>query len=741
MTLSAKSELNADLYYKNTEDHLHDELKKLDLLIARRVALLRALRRTESGMPATKGLYISDVEVDELLDEAEVPLDKFRASTGFDKHIALFQQTIDEKIAGSIDREVTLTLPRLAALFALSPFELQTIVICLAPELRRKYDTLYAYVQDDITRKKPSVDLVLEILCASEEERWHARTAVFSDQAPLFRHTILHRIDDLGSPSGSSGLSQFLQLDRRIFHYLLDNHALDGRLAEYANWLVPSAHVTQAWTEPSLKARLTNLCRDRIAQLTSRRRPFVFYLQGPDGVGKRDLALGLCSQWGRPLLCIDMALLLGRQPDAAPVMRLLFREAQLSAAALFFSNCEILLQEDANAKVWMKTIVRMVGEYPNLTFLTGELPWKLHDGFDQENFCAVELELPDESVRQAVWEQVLRGIASKDRHSLAKELADQFRLTPKQINAATAWLTHQRVMAGEKAKVTRAELYAACRKQSHHKLAEMAVKIEPRYEWADLVLPPDKLEQLREFCSQLVHRRRVFGDWGFARKLARGRGISAIFAGPSGTGKTMAAEVIAHELRLDLYKIDLSSVVNKYIGETEKNLSRIFHEAEGSNAILFFDEADALFGKRTKISDAHDRYANVETSYLLQRVEEYEGIVILATNLRDNMDEAFTRRIRFIVDFPFPDSTSRKIIWQTHFPRETPVSDNMDYDWLALHLQITGGMIKNIVLNAAFYAAVNDDAVDMPHVLRGARREFEKTGKVWNGQLYIKSGQ
>jgi len=199
----------------------------------------------------------------------------------------------------------------------------------------------------------------------------------------------------------------------------------------------------------------------------------------------------------------------------------------------------------------------------------------------------------------------------------------------------------------------------------------------------------------------------------------------------------MAAEVIAHELQLDLYKIDLSSVVNKYIGETEKNLATIFHEAEASNAILFFDEADALFGKRTKIADAHDRYANIETSYLLQRVEAYDGIVILATNLRENMDEAFTRRIKCIVDFPFPDATSRKAIWQTHFPRETPVSDDLDYEWLAQQLQITGGNIKNIVLNAAFCAAANGGVINMTHVLHGTRREFEKIGKLWNDKSFV----
>jgi SpoVK/Ycf46/Vps4 family AAA+-type ATPase len=208
--------------------------------------------------------------------------------------------------------------------------------------------------------------------------------------------------------------------------------------------------------------------------------------------------------------------------------------------------------------------------------------------------------------------------------------------------------------------------------------------------------------------------------------------LSALFAGPSGTGKTMAGEVVSNELQLDLYKIDLSGVVSKYIGETEKNLSKIFDEAESSNAILFFDEADALFGRRTKVTDAHDRYANIETSYLLQKIETYEGMVILATNLRDNIDPAFTRRIRFLVEFPFPEAASRSQIWKAHFPAQAPTADDLDYAWLGDRLQVTGGHIKNIALNAAFLAAEDGAAIGMDHVLRGAQREFEKIGKVWN---------
>jgi hypothetical protein len=716
-------------FYQDSAAHLVDELRNLDVLIRRHIAALRPQRLAAQGMMASKGVYITHEEVDALLDQEGADDAQPRAVASDQP-----ETRIADKITASAKQGIFLSLPWVAQLFSLSPFEVQTLVVCLAPELQRKYDTLYAYLQDDITRKRPSVDLVLDVLCPSEAERWRARTAVFSDQAPLFRHGILHRVEDPRSPSGSSGLAQFLRLDQRMLHYLLENHVPDGRLVGYAAMLHPSGAIEQLLIDPALKSRLWNLCQRRLKQLGRQR--FVFYLQGPYGIGKRDLALGLCAQWGRPLLHVDMELLLACEPDIATALRLIFREGLLWDAAIYLNHCDALLQEDVKAKACMKTLARLADEYGQLTFMAGELPWSLQGIFDQDSFCAVELAMPDVSLRQIAWERALQHFRFTGGQSWTGELASQFRLTPGQIHDAAAWVAQRREMAGDEAEVTRSELYAACRKQSHHKLAELAVKIEPHYHWNDLVLPFDRRGRLRELCDQVAHRHRVFGDWGFGRKVGDGRGISALFAGPSGTGKTMAADVIAHELQLDLYKIDLSGVVNKYIGETEKNLAKIFHEAEASNAILFFDEADALFGKRTKISDAHDRYANIETSYLLQRVEAYEGVVILATNLRENMDEAFTRRIKFIVDFPFPDVASRKLIWQTHFPREAPVSDDLDYDWLAQQLQITGGSIKNIVLNAAFFAAADGGVIGMNHILRGARGEFEKIGKLWDDKAF-----
>jgi SpoVK/Ycf46/Vps4 family AAA+-type ATPase len=273
-----------------------------------------------------------------------------------------------------------------------------------------------------------------------------------------------------------------------------------------------------------------------------------------------------------------------------------------------------------------------------------------------------------------------------------------------------------------------ADLFAAAREQSGQDLAALARRIEPKYTWHDIVLPADPLAQLREICNQAKLRHLVYGTWGFDRKLSLGKDLNVLFSGPSGTGKTMAAEIIAHELELDLYKIDLSRVVSKYIGDTEKNLDRIFTAAESANAVLLFDEADTVFGKRSQVRDAHDRYANIEIGYLLQRMEEYEGTAILSTNTPANMDAAFIRRLKFHVEFPFPTEDDRRQIWQRHVPAEVPRSDDIDFGFLARQFNLAGGSIRNIVLNAAFLAAANDDVVCMRYMILATRREFQKMG-------------
>jgi AAA+ superfamily predicted ATPase len=724
-------------FYRENYEHLADVLRWLDLLLQLRVMEFRQRMQAPAAPAASaQGMYITHEHIDWLLYREEADAIEPPECIKLCQQLDTLQQEIDARVAATVERGIFLALPYLARIFALSALELQTLVICLAPELHRKYDTLYAYIQDDITRKKPSIDLVLDLLCDSAASRWQART-VFSDHAPLLRAGLLHRSDDPQSPSGSSGLAQFLQLDQRILNYILGNNALDGRLDGLVTLLSPLLTLEHVLVEPALKMQVLHFIHRHFAAPVAPLPPMVLYFQGPYGVGQRDLALGLCGQWDRPLLCLDMERMLAQEADAERLLRLVGRECLLQGAALFVDHVDAALHEDGKTKAMMKRLAQVVAEDSWLTFLAGEKPWSLQGLFGQAVFHAFTLPVPTVPVRKAAWERALADLTPPADLTWAGPLANQFRLTPRQIDDAAAWTAHTCVMRGASQDMTLADLYASCRSQSNRKLAELAQHITPRYGWEDIVLPQDKLVQLREICSHVTHRYRVFGDWGFDHKLSHGKGLSVLFAGPSGTGKTMAAEIMAHALQVDLYKIDLSGVISKYIGETEKNLAKIFQEAESSNAILFFDEADAVFGKRTKISDAHDRYANIETSYLLQKMEEYEGVVILATNLRENMDEAFTRRMRFIVELPFPDAASRQEIWQRHFPDEAPVRADLDYAWLAKQFQITGGNIKNIVLNAAFFAAGDGGVIGMEHVLCGARREFEKMGKLWHDVRFV----
>jgi hypothetical protein len=385
------------------------------------------------------------------------------------------------------------------------------------------------------------------------------------------------------------------------------------------------------------------------------------------------------------------------------------------------------LREDAAA--WTR-LLRALARDGGVIMLCGERAWP-PTGEVVTGTVTVPITPPDLERRRACWSAALA------RHDVAlagpdlDELAARFRLdvAPIEDAAAAARATAAlRRPAGDPAEVTLADAMAAARDRSGHELAALARRVRPRSGWADLVLPADAVGQLREVCDRARHRERVVGDWGFGRRGEHGLGTSVLFSGGSGTGKTTAAEIIAGELDLDLFTIDLSRVVSKYIGETEKSLGRIFDAARDANAVLLFDEADALFGKRSEVRDSHDRYANIEISFLLQRIEQYDGVAILATNLRQHLDEALLRRLAFSIPFPFPDEQSRRRIWEVVWP-DVPRASSVDLDLLAQRFALTGGNIRNIALAAAFLAAADGGVVRMDHLMHATRREYQKLGK------------
>jgi SpoVK/Ycf46/Vps4 family AAA+-type ATPase len=712
-------ELSCVSPFRNSVEHLFAELKRIDLLIASQVRRARQSQTRDD----LQGLYISEQEVDLLLAQplgmprwASIFPELDMQATESDGDQTRTQLT--ERIIASERAGISLRLVTLARTFELTQFDIEVVLICLAAEIDLRYERLYAYLQDDVTKKRPTVDLLLNLTCPSFSDKLLSRERFLSG-SPLVRHQIVVLLEDPAYPK-TQLLSRFAKLDDRIVNYLLGEDEIDSRLRPYLS-LIDSGHTPNNLGLPSdVRHSILNLL-DGYYQREAR---LNVYLQGPYGVGKRSLAEAFCQLAGRKLLLVDGEhLAAAADNEFVSIVQLVVRESILQEAALYWDRFDVLLSEEHHAA--RKALIHEIQQRSQIVFLAGEVTWEPAD-VAGTSFVRIELPRPAYAERLHCWEETISNAPNVD----SRALANKFSFTGGQIRdaACTAGnLARQR--NPEQPSLTTEIVLEACRLQSNHRLAKLAKLIRPHYTFADIVLPADRFRQLQEICQAIEHRSLVYDDWGFDAKLSLGKGMSVLFAGPSGTGKTMAAEVLARQLGLDLYKIDLSSMVSKYIGETEKNLSRLFAEAETSNAILFFDEADALFGKRSEVRDAHDRYANIEINYLLQKIEEYEGVVILATNLRKNMDEAFTRRIYSIIEFPLPGIEHRLQIWHGVWPSATPRGD-LDLEFMARRFELTGGNIRNIALAAAFLAAEEGGGVQMSHLIRATYQEFQKTGKV-----------
>lgn len=645
-------------------------------------------------------------------------LERDRGGPAFTVDEALFQKPLFDQSDNGNSK-----LAWIAAEYGLTVFDLDVILIALATEFDLGYEKVFAYLQDDITCKRPWLNLTLNLLCpigGREEGRKH-----FTPDAPLTKHGLLQLVPD---PNGRSGLASQLRLDEGLVNLLLDRKGLDRRLTAFCRLIDPVISLAEA----TIDGNLTRALQDQAAG----GRALKLHFLGGRGTGKRQTAEALAAQGNLKLLVVDIEHALAVAPDLGECLSLILREARFRQALLYMENLDILLSEERT--VTGRQFFKAVKEAAGTIVIAGEKQLDSSMRIQEVQFL-----VPESARRKTCWEDNLRqqGLAV-DAETLAT-LAGTFRLPAGEIaGAVIAAIDRARWRAAGQpqadsllpasAQPTADDLFACARARLSHNLAKFARKINPKYDWADLVLPADQLSQLREICTRYKYQNVVYGEWGFGRKLSLGKGLNALYSGHPGTGKTMAAEVIAGELHLDLYQIDLSQVVSKYIGETEKSLNRIFHEALASSAILFFDEADALFGKRTEVKDSHDRYANIEVSYLLQKMEEYDGIAILATNLRQNIDVAFLRRMQFIVEFPFPDEEHRKRIWEVVFPREAPIAGDVDFALLARSIRLAGGNLKSIGLAAAFYAASDGGVIQHQHLMRAARREFQKLGQSWN---------
>ncbi len=576
-----------------------------------------------------------------------------------------------------------------AARLGLDEIDAAVLAVCAAPELNPAYGRLYAYLHDDVTRKLPSPGLVARLVAGDGLEPGEV-LARFGRDAPLRRVGALRLLDERGqTPIAERAVKVADPVAALLLGADLDDLGGGARLRREP---VPVADPGRVTVVTELRALIA--CDTHLPLLVI----------GPDSPPLLAAALGT------PLLLVD-AVDTG-DPD-------LMRDARLAAALEGRRVCVEGLEglEPAARRSAVRALGGM-GERALLCGLTSDAAVALGD----RTAIIVEVPAPTFAERRAAWSEHT-GLAD------VEDVAAKFRLSMGQIADAAEVARHTAAVEGLDAPEPR-HLDLGARRASSGRLGELAVRLDPAFGWEQLVLPEKPLEVLHSISAYLRHRDLVIGEWGYGRTVARTQGIKTLFAGESGTGKTMAAQVLARDLGLELFRLDLATVVSKYIGETEKNLDRIFGAAEGSNAILFFDEADALFGKRSEVSDSHDRYANIEVAYLLQKMEGYSGAVILATNFRHNIDDAFLRRLDFVIDFPFPEPEDRRRIWELVLPPEAPLSDDVDVEFLASQFKLSGGGIRNASLAAAFLAAEDDRVIAMRHLVVGVALEYGKLGRL-----------
>jgi hypothetical protein len=649
------------------------ELEHVRLLVQRRMLWLRASWNDDPLRGAGRFL-VTDAKADSLA----APPDPYAEAAFYREHepaAALSEAiaSLRRRLADPAGEPEPLDL--LSARLGLASLDRELLVLALAPELDPAFEHLYAYVQDDASRRFATPHLAAALLSPGAPMRLAA-------DAPLRRL----RLVELSATDDGWG-SRPLRVDERVLWHLQGIEAMEPDVAR---------HLRPVQDPPPLGSAA--LLADRLAELLSEHPAWpVVQIVGPAHAGARAVAAAACGRLGLSLVTLT--------PDATARCRerpaltaLLEREAALLSLGLWiedpFSEGSAELAERIGAPLFTGGREQLVIDAPLL---------------------AVRLGAPSGADVRQSWASVLpAGIDPAP-------LAQQFEFEPREMAAAVGDAEVRATLRGAEAPEAD-DVWAESRSRARVHADGLARPVDPCDSWDRLVLPADAVNQLEELAAQASHCTRVYDDWGFGARLSRGRGVTALFAGASGTGKTMAAEALAARLGLDLYVADLAAVVSKWIGETEKNLRRIFDAAE--HAVLFFDEAEALFGKRTEVKDAHDRYANIQVDYLLQRMEEYRGVAILATNRRALVDQAFLRRLRFLIEFPFPDRAARELLWRGVFPDATPLGE---LDWEALaRMEVSGGSVRTIAVNAAFIAAANDEPVDMSHVMRAARREYAK---------------
>ncbi len=710
--------------YRHARELLDDIVNLAFDLAMRQITVYTEVGFLPRATDEFSGTYVSFADVRTLLAGGRPPPPEAQARVAeLDAAIESAGEHLEARLAANREAGTPMPFDELRTQLGLSSTEMRVLCVMIAVETNQRMRQLMRYLVNDAARLHPDVGL-LELLvyqAPSLRERWVRELAA---DAPLFRYRLLEPVGRGDEPF----LLRAVRLSPRVVETAIGMTRLDPQLAELAELVEPAGY--DALEVPAeLKQQVTALLDDAVtAGRAGVVRP-ILLLQGPEGAGRRALVEGAAAQLNLRVLrvrCRDLP----QDPAAlVAVACAIGREALLANAVLLLEGVAHLASEPETGRRDRAHLLgrALLDTFPGAVAAIGPRidarPVQIDRGF-----VTIELGVPPEATRATLWKRALGELGTAD---IADRAAARYPVTGGVIQRAAESARVAANARGER--VTPDDVHAGVRATLDSKLSNLGVRLAWKQAWTDLVLPDDALDEVREFIGRVRHRRRVYDEWGFGRKIAKGLGLSALFSGPPGTGKTMVAGLIAEELALDLYQIDLSRIVSKYVGETEKNLASLFDAAEAGHAVLLFDEADSLFAKRTEVKSSVDRYANLEVNYLLQRMEQFVGITILTTNLDSSIDEAFRRRLSFRIHFPLPEAAERERLWRSLLPREASVEPNIDFRSLASRFEMSGGYIKNAVLRAAFLAADEQRAIGMPHLLRAGNLEYAAMGKVMHG--------
>jgi hypothetical protein len=652
-------------------------------LVEQRVAALVAHRRADDPAPDDpfRGLYLTDDAVDRVLATS-------------DPAVPAVEDDVRAEVEASADAAEAegsaLRLRDLARACALTDLDLELLVVALAPDVDSRFERLYGYLNDDVTRRRATIGLAFEIAGARSADA--AARARVGATAPLVALGLLE-LEDAERPF----LTRGLRVPDRVTGHLLGDDEADPTLLDT---LTETAVLDSPPADGIVRALESGV---RFGHVRERVR----------GTAASIGAAALLRS-GRTPVHVDLSRLRS-EAEFADTARVAVREALLRSGGVLAGPIETLAEAAPAA-------LRALSRAPVPVITYGTSSW---DPLWSDTVpLLADATLPTADQRAALWQASL----GRDLEHLDTAVTAHFVLSPVQVSRAVRAARSAATFAGVEPRPE--DLRTGARAQNAAGLERLARRIEPQVSWPDLVLPPNVLTQLHDLAARARHRELVLTQWRMRPGGGRGSGITALFAGDSGTGKTMSAEAIAAELGLDLYTVNLATVIDKYVGETEKNLERIFAEATGVNAVLLFDEADAIFGKRSEVRDAHDRYANIESAYLLQRMETFDGLAVLATNLRANIDDAFTRRLDAIIDFPEPTEELRLELWRRCLATPLPVGDDVDLEFCARAFALSGGNIRSIAVTAAYRAAAADAPITMRDVIAAVQQEYRKLGRL-----------